>query len=188
MADLSALRRPPMVAASAMLRLLPPAARHILRGAPAVLDAAGQALGLSLSMPPCRASEHTTRAALWLGPDERLLLGEESSAGDTASRLHQVLQQQPHSLVDVGHRQVALAITGREAATVLAAGCPLDLDPGAFPVGMCTRTVLAKADVVLWRTGQSTFHLEVWRSFAAYVSGLLGEIAREFYGETQPPP
>ena len=56
-----------------------------------------------------------------------------------------------------------------------------------FPVGMCTRTAFAKADIVLWRTGQSTFHLEVWRSFAAYVSGLHGEIAREFYGDIQPP-
>ena len=70
---------------------------------------------------------------------------------------------------------------------MLSGACPLDLDLRAFPVGMCTRTVLAKADIVLWRTGQDTFHLEVWRSFAAYVSGLLGEIAREFYGDIQPP-
>jgi sarcosine oxidase, subunit gamma len=179
MADLSALRRPPIVAASPMLRLQPPAARHILRGAPAVLDAAGKALGLSLSMPVCRASIEATRAALWLGPDERLLLGDESSAIESASRLQQVLQQLPHSLVDISHRQVALAITGPEAATVLAAGCPLDLDPGAFPVGMCTRTVLAKAEIVLWRRAHDSFHLEVWRSFAGYVSGVLAEAARE---------
>jgi len=48
---------------------------------------------------------------------------------------------------------------------------------------MCTRTVLAKADIVLWRTRDDAFHLEVWRSFSGYVTGLLGEIAREFYGE-----
>jgi sarcosine oxidase subunit gamma len=46
---------------------------------------------------------------------------------------------------------------------------------------MCTRTVLAKADVTLWRTGADTFHMEVWRSFAGYVGGLITEIAREFY-------
>ena len=87
MAELSAARRAPMIAASPMLRLQPPAARHILRGAPAVLEAAGNALGLSLSMPACRASVDPARAALWLGPDERLLLGEESSAIETATRL-----------------------------------------------------------------------------------------------------
>jgi sarcosine oxidase subunit gamma len=179
MAELPATRRTPVIAASPMLRLLPPAARHILRGAPAILGAAGEALGLSLSMPACRASVNGTRSALWLGPDERLLLDEESSAAETASRLGQVLHDQPHSLVDVSHRQVALAIAGAHATTVLAAGCPLDLDPSAFPVGMCTRTVLAKAEIVLWRRTDDSFHLEVWRSFAGYVSGLIAEAARE---------
>jgi sarcosine oxidase, subunit gamma len=179
MADLSDARRPPLIAASTALRLLPPAARHILRGAPAVLTAAGDALGLSLSMPACRVSLMGTRAALWLGPDERLLLAEESSAPDAASRLAEALRDLPHSLVDVSHRQVALAIAGRDASTVLAAGCPLDLDQGAFPVGMCTRTVLAKAEIVLWRVADDGFHLEVWRSFAAYVSGVIAEAARE---------
>jgi sarcosine oxidase subunit gamma len=144
---------------------------------PAVLEAAGKALGLSLSMPACRASVDAGRAALWLGPDERLLLAEESSAIDTATRLQQALRPQPHSLVDVSHRQVAFAVSGRHAAPVLAAGCPLDLDPLAFPVGMCTRTVLAKAEIVLWRRADDSFHLEVWRSFAAYVSGVIAEAA-----------
>ena len=179
MADLSSARRPPLITASTVLRVLPPAARHILRGAPAVLTAAGDALGLSLSMPACRASVHGTRAALWLGPDERLLLGEEPCAAETASRLEQALRDKPHSLVDVSHRQVALAIDGPHASTVLAAGCPLDLDPSAFPVGMCTRTVLAKAEIVLWRCADDGFQLEVWRSFAAYVSGVIAEAARE---------
>ena len=62
---------------------------------------------------------------------------------------------------------------------LLNAGCPLDLDSTAFPIGMCTRTVLAKAEIVLWRTGQDVFHVEVWRSFADYVSSFLAEVARE---------
>jgi sarcosine oxidase, subunit gamma len=44
---------------------------------------------------------------------------------------------------------------------------------------MCTRTVLAKAEIVLWRRAHDSFHLEVWRSFAGYVSGVLAEAARE---------
>jgi sarcosine oxidase subunit gamma len=64
----------------------------------------------------------------------------------------------------------------------LSGACPLDLDPGEFLTGMCTRTVLAKADIVLWRSRDDVFHLEVWRSFSGYVTGLLREIAGEFYG------
>jgi sarcosine oxidase subunit gamma len=179
MVELTVERRRPLIAASALLRISPPAARHVLRGAQATLDAAGDALGLSLSMPPCRASVNASRSALWLGPDERLLLCEDSSAADTVSRLEQALGEQPYSLVDVSHRQLGLSLAGADAAVVLAAGCPLDLDPAAFPVGMCTRTVLAKAEIVLWRVAADTFQLEVWRSFAAYVSAVIAEAARE---------
>jgi sarcosine oxidase gamma subunit len=34
---------------------------------------------------------------------------------------------------------------------------------------------------VLWRTRPDAFHLEVWRSFAGYVVGILSEMALEFY-------
>jgi heterotetrameric sarcosine oxidase gamma subunit len=42
--------------------------------------------------------------------------------------------------------------------------------------------VLAKADIVLWRTRTDAYHVEVWRSFSGYVTGVLAEIATEFYG------
>lgn len=179
MAERALSRRPPPISASAPLRLLPPAARHVLRAAPPELLAAGDALGLSLAMPACRASQNGALAALWLGPDERLLLGAENSAAETARRLDQALRGRPHSLVDVSHRQLALALEGPGALSALAAGCPLDLDPAAFPVGMCTRTVFARAEIVLWRVAEDGFHLEVWRSFAAYVAGVIAEAARD---------
>jgi sarcosine oxidase, subunit gamma len=106
-----------------------------------------------------------------------LLLGAEGN--DIAAALGPALRELPHSLVDVSHRQTALQVSGPGAAVLLSAGCPLDLDPSAFPVGMCTRTVLAKAEIVLWRTAEDIFHIEVWRSFAAYVSRFLAEAARE---------
>jgi sarcosine oxidase subunit gamma len=82
-------------------------------------------------------------------------------------------------LVDISHRQTALEISGANAATILAGACPLDLDLRQFPVHMCTRTVLAKAEIVLWRTAEEIFHVEVWRSFQRYTEELLREIARQ---------
>jgi sarcosine oxidase subunit gamma len=74
---------------------------------------------------------------------------------------------------------VGLELSGPHAEWLLAAQCPLPLDASAFPVGMCTRTVFSKAEIVLWRTAPDTFHIEVWRSFSRYVVDLLTEIARE---------
>ncbi|MGD0503829.1 MAG: sarcosine oxidase subunit gamma family protein [Steroidobacteraceae bacterium] len=193
MAEL-AQRRPAAIASTDWLKLLPPAGRWVLHGGPAARALAAPLWGVGFSEDACRAVICGSRATLWVGPDEYLLLdlgpgdganGESHAA--VAQNLERALTGAPHALVDVSHRQFALEISGPHAATMLSGACPLDLDMRAFPVGMCTRTVLAKADIVLWRTGQTTFHLEAWRSFGAYVSELLGEIAREFYGTTQPP-
>jgi heterotetrameric sarcosine oxidase gamma subunit len=44
---------------------------------------------------------------------------------------------------------------------------------------MGTRTLLGKADIVLWRTAADVFRIEVWRSFAPYVWACLEEARRE---------
>ena len=92
--------------------------------------------------PPTRPMSSATagaRAALWLGPDEWLLIAEES-ARDLMNYLELALGGIFHSLVDISHRQVGIWLEGPGAARLLGAGCPLDLDLRAFPVGMSTRS------------------------------------------------
>jgi sarcosine oxidase subunit gamma len=170
----------PLAAATVQMAPLPPAARFILRARPAAMAAAAAPLGLRLPVVACRSETIGERAALWLGPDEWLLLLPRADGPALQTALEAALGPLPHSLVDISHRQAALALSGPDAASVLNAGCPLDLDPSAFPVGMCTRTVLAKAEIVLWRTAAQSFHVEAWRSFLPYVWAFLAEAAREF--------
>jgi sarcosine oxidase subunit gamma len=178
MPELSLARRTPLLATSPGVRPLPCAARWVLRGGPKVRAAAERAFELAVPAAACRASAERGRAALWLGPDEWLLISAEPAADDAATALRAALAGLPHSLVDVSHRQLALEVTGPDAAVLLAAGCALDLEPGAFPVGRCTRTMLAKAEIVLWRTAPESFRIEVWRSFAPYLSAFLSEAGR----------
>jgi sarcosine oxidase subunit gamma len=159
------------------LRELPAAARFVFQGGAAAQSAAGALWGTPLPENACRATSHGTRAALWLGPDEFLLWDAEASSADRASAFLKLQQDHPCSVVDVSHRQVGWEIYGRFAETILSGACPLDLDVEHFPVGMCTRTVLAKAEILLWRREPEIFHLEAWRSFAPYVTALLAEIA-----------
>ena len=180
MAELAALRRSPTVIATAGLRPLPPSARFILRGAENAIRIASVAISIDIEQTACRASQGGTRAALWLGPDEYLLLAAAAEARAVALALQDALEREPHSLVDVSHRQTGLEIGGPRAEDILNSGCPLDLDLTAFPVGMCTRTVLVKAEIVLWRTAADVFRLEVWRSFTDYVARYLAEVAREY--------
>ena len=166
--------------AAGWLWTLAPATRFVLQGGPAAQAAAGAAFEVPLPENPCRANASGNRAALWLGPDEQLLLAPAEDAQILAAGLSAALTDVAHSLVEVSQRQIALQLSGPHASAMLSTGCPLDLDPVAFPPGMCTRTLFGKADIIIWRTGAAEYHLEVWRSFAGYVLELLQEASQDF--------
>ena len=144
---------------------LPHLTRLLLRGNP---EAIGAAIGLTLPTTPCTA-QAGDRTALWLGPDEWLLLASEGAPLPP-------WDDEAGAAFDITHRQVALLIEGDQASDALAAACPLDLS--AFPVAGCTRTVFGKAEIILWRQDTTRFHLETWCSFAPYVQNLLAESIR----------
>ena len=84
-----------------------------------------------------------------------------------------------HSAVGVSHRNVAFSVAGPAAEACLNAGCPQDLSLAAFPVGACSRTVLGKVEIVLYRKAEDAFRVECWRSFSDYVLTFLSEAARD---------
>ncbi len=178
----------PAVRPAPWLAVPPPMTRHVFYGPAPARRAVAAVRGVAFAEDPCRACTDGTRSTLWLGPDEYLLL-DAAAAPDPAwrTRLEDALlagAPDTGALVDVSHRQFALEVHGPHAEEILCGACPLDLEAGEFPVGTCTRTVLAKADIVLWRTRDEAFHLEVWRSFSGYVGGVLREIAAEYYPGT----
>ena len=149
------------------LVLAAPSARFSLRGDAAAREAGCAAFGVTVPA-TLRAAIRGERAALWLGPDEITLLGPAGTPmpdGDFA-------------IVDIGERQVAWHLTGRGGEAMLAAGCPLDL--ARFGVGGCTRTVLGKAEILLWRRAPFAWQIEVWRSFSGYVEGVLRQAAKDW--------
>lgn len=150
----------------AELALLPNFSRYSLRG-DAIALAAGCA-GFGVPSPEMlRAATEGTRSALWLGPDEFLLLAPPQTPAP-----------RENLSVDISERQLALGLSGDGCDQVLAAGCPLDLQK--FGVGSCTRTLLGKADIVLWRTAPLAWRIEVWRSFGSYAQALLQQAMKDW--------
>ena len=177
--SLAKLGARPATIPDARLDVLPDAAKLVFRGRPSSLVIAGDAFGIPLPQTACRFSTEGNRAAYWLGPDEWMLqaMGEQPAA--LFAQMQEALAGQSSALVDVSHRSDAFVVKGPMSAYVLNHGCPLDLSERAFPVGMCTRTVLGKAAILLSRPEVDTFHIDVWRSFAPYAWQLLDEARRE---------
>jgi sarcosine oxidase subunit gamma len=116
--------------------------------------------------PPGFPTEPNTTAevggatALWLGPDEWLVLGAtEADFPDAAAA------------VDVSANRVAFDLAGDGAAATLAQGCSLDLDH--LRPGSCAQTLLARAQVILYRPDPETWRILVRPSFATYLRSWL---------------
>lgn len=158
----------------------PPAQRLSLRVPRGSVAALSKALGLALPARPKTSAREGSRAALWLGPDEWLVIDtgvQDSGADGPGEALAGVGAF--HSAVDVSHRNVGILVSGRGAEATLAAGCPQDLSLSAFPVGACSRTVMGKIEVVIWRMDEEAFRVECWRSFSDYALTFLSEAARD---------
>jgi sarcosine oxidase subunit gamma len=157
------------------LSVLEPAERISLRAPEASVAALSRALGVSLPKAPKSSASKAGRTALWLGPDEWLVFDE--AGGDPLADCAGV--KGLHAAVGISHRNVAIAVSGPQAADTINAGCPQDLSLTAFPVGAATRTVLGKVEIVLLRTQEDAFRVECWRSFSDYVLTFLTKAATD---------
>lgn len=148
-----------------------PAERISLRARPDALAALSKALGVTLPQLAKKSATSGNRSALWLGPDEWLVIdtGGKSPYADLQG------VDALHAATDVSHRNVGIIISGEGAQATINAGCPQNLSLDVFPVGAASRTILGKAEVVIWRRSETEFRLECWRSFAEYVFALLSE-------------
>ncbi|MGI9506075.1 MAG: sarcosine oxidase subunit gamma [Geminicoccaceae bacterium] len=153
-------------------------ARYSLRAKPAAADHVRKLTGLPLPSGINQSAEEKTIRLHCLGPDEWLLVADNGD--DLQARFAidpKKASATPFSLVDVSHRHVAIEVTGANAANAIRTGCPLDLDPDAFPVGKVTRTLFERTEIILFRRAPDHFDIEVWRSFAPYLLALLKKAA-----------
>ena len=100
---------------------------------------------------PKTSASKGSRTALWLGPDEWLVIDDGAKDPLEACAGVEAL----HSAVGISHRNVAISVSGPGAANTINAGCPQDLSLAAFPVGACSRTILGKVEIVLLRTAKT---------------------------------
>jgi sarcosine oxidase, subunit gamma len=144
----------------------------------------GTVFGADLPIEPNRWTDGHHRAALWLGPDEWLLIADDGEAQAIQRALSETLSVEPWlSIVDVSHNYTSFLVSGSSTRDLLANGCALDLHPSLFGVGDCVQTLLARSRVLL-RAIEDGNAIELWvrNSFAGYTAQWLREIATGFRG------
>ena len=118
--------------------------------------------------------------ALWLGPDEWLVVTDDDDDA-TVADLTDALARQHAQVVDLSDARAIIGLAGPHARDVLMKGCTLDLHRRAFRAGYCTRTLLAKAQVILHQISEGPdYDLYVQRSIAEYLWAWLEDAGLEF--------
>lgn len=144
----------PFAAHGVRISLAPPMQRHTLRAR----NAQDLERVFKIKIPTkIGASEG---GIMCLGPDEWYLRSQAGATIPTSEGL-------PVAIADVSERSICLVIEGPRASEILMSGCPLDLDQ--FAVGRATRTIYETVEIILIREAEDRFHVEVWRSFAAWL-------------------
>ena len=125
-------------------------------------------------MAPNTVSNNGQRSALWLGPDEWLIVDDGSAASEADVRA--AFAPDWGSVVDVSANRVLFDLAGQTAPELLAHGCPVDLHPRVFGPGQCAQTLLAGAAVILWQTDAApTYRILVRASFAEHIARWLAD-------------
>jgi sarcosine oxidase, subunit gamma len=151
-------------------------------GAPKVAKAVKDAVGVD-APDLTRAALSGGRGAIWMSPDELLLLVPYADAPATAARLGEALAGVHHLAVDVSDARAVFRLTGDLDAVreVLAKLTPADISPAAFGEGDVRRTKLGQVAAAFWiEDGGIT--LVSFRSVARYVFDLLSNAAEREVG------
>jgi sarcosine oxidase, subunit gamma len=126
------------------------------------ISAAAQKMGVTLPTTALESASGEDARALWIGPGHWLIktLNGSQQAQLWADTL-------PGAAInDVTHGRIILRLSGASAREILAAGCPLDLRPGALPAGACASTLLENIQVVLDCLEDETFEIVAGRAYA----------------------
>ncbi|TKA08691.1 sarcosine oxidase subunit gamma [Actinacidiphila oryziradicis] len=145
-------------------------------------DAVELALGIPLPLTPNTSVRGGGLTALWLGPEEWLIVGPAGTQADLEARLRSAVGEQHAAVTDVSAQRTTLLVAGDRARDLLAHGCSLDLHPRAFGPGRCAQTTLARAQVVLVASEEPEpgFWVLVRSSFAGYLAEWLLDAATEY--------
>lgn len=137
------------------------------------------ALGFAMPVVPNTVTSRDYRRALWLGPDEWLVVGLDGEQRALEQVLRNGLSGAFGSIVDVSANRTVLEIRGAKARELLAHGVSIDLDAHSLGPDRCAQTLLAKSQVIIERRDETAFHVYARISFASYVASWLLDAAAE---------
>ncbi|WP_373085619.1 sarcosine oxidase subunit gamma [Sneathiella sp.] len=162
---------------------LSPRAQVNLRGNnedPMFVKAVLATIGLKLPAVPNKVVTGDKIKALWLSPDEWLVVGDAPTQKDLVAALESELSGQHVAINDVSANRTIFALTGADSHKVLMKSCDMDFHPRVFGPGDCAQTLIAKSPAIVEQVTKTDFHVYVRGSLGRYVCEWLNDALGEY--------
>ena len=136
---------------------------------------AGKILGMILPKEPCSISTKEKITCMWLGPNEWLLVSNDTITKDSNDyELEKVLfkdisKNNLGAVTNVSDQYAIFNLTGSNIFEILSKGSPFDFNSDAFNSNKVIQTILNHIDVTIHKKSESNLDLYVRRSFAKHL-------------------
>ncbi len=126
--------------------------------------------GLPRTANTFESSADGSRTAIWLGPDEWLVIATDRSPEEDL----RAAGGEAAVVVDVSSARTTIVIAGSQARETLERGCSIDLHPRSFGVGRAAQTIVGRCNVLILQVSDTPiYRLLVRPSFAGYLASWL---------------
>jgi sarcosine oxidase subunit gamma len=143
------------------------------------MAAAKDVLGVELPKAPRTSNSFGDVKALWLSPDQWLILCARDKAADLAAALSKALAGVHALAVDVSDMRAILRLEGEGAREVMMKGTSLDFTHEDFAPGYVRRVRFAEIAALFNIVDANVIDVYVFRSYAHYAMDFLAKAARK---------
>jgi sarcosine oxidase, subunit gamma len=153
-----------------------------LRGIPSdkkFMSAAKSVLGFDLPKMPRTSASWGDLKALWLSPDQWLILCTRSKATALLAELNSALNKIHSLAVDVSDMRAIIRLEGEGVRETLMKGSSLDLISDDYKAGTVRRMRFAEIAALLHVVEDQVIDIYVFRSYAEYTWAFLIKAARK---------
>jgi sarcosine oxidase, subunit gamma len=143
------------------------------------VSAVKSVLGIDLPKAPRTSATWGDIKALWLSPDQWLIICARGKAESLVAELTKALAGVHSLVVNVSDMRTVLRLEGKAAREVIMKGATLDLTDGAYVQGCVRRMRFAEIAALLHIVENDVIDIYVFRSYAVYAWDFICKAARK---------
>ena len=144
----------------------------------------GNILGIILPKESCSISTKEKITCMWLGPNEWLLVSNDTVTKDSNDHeleemlFNDISKKNLGSVTNISDHYTIFNLTGTNIFEILSKGCPFDFSSENFGDNKVVQTILNHVDITIHRRSKNDVDLYVRRSFSNHLWSWIKDSAR----------